>query len=141
MPQVRGATMGVKAWVATSSPSIADSTEMAGVITPSPYSSAEPKRPSVMRTYLARLTSCQLCRFCFLPLPSVARFLTVPTRAASAIRASTPPSPLLSARMTYRMYFTDTTSVIDQKTRESSPKMFAASGATPWGKVTHSFKA
>lgn len=41
-----GTTYGAKTGVATLSPSIAESTEIAGVITPSPYRSAAPKRPS-----------------------------------------------------------------------------------------------
>ena len=62
-------------------------------------------------------------------------------RATSAISASTPPSPSLSARMTNIRYFTETTSVIDQKTSDSTPKMLAATGATPCGSVTHSLIA
>jgi hypothetical protein len=98
--QVKGATTGVKAWVATSSPSTAESTEMAGVITPSPYRSAEPKSPSMMSAYLVRLTSCQFARLGFLLFSSATDAFGWPTRAAKAMSASTPPSPLLSARMT-----------------------------------------
>jgi hypothetical protein len=36
IPQVKGTIKGVKAWVATPRPSMAESTEMAGVMTPSP---------------------------------------------------------------------------------------------------------
>jgi hypothetical protein len=39
------------------------------------------------------------------------------------------------------MYFTETTSVIDQKISESRPKTFSAKGATPCGSVTHSLSA
>ena len=42
-------------------------------------------------------------------------------RATSAINASTPPSPSLSARMTKIRYLTETTSVIDQKISDSTP--------------------
>ena len=56
--------------------------------------------------------------------------------------ASTPPSPSLSARMTNSRYFTETTSVIDQKISDSSPKMLTVRRRrTPWGSVTHSFSA
>ena len=40
---------------------------------------------------------------------------------ARAARAMTPPSPSLSARRMNTTYFTDTTRVIDQKTREMTP--------------------
>ena len=43
--------------------------------------------------------------------------------------------------MTKNRYFTETTSVIDQNTSDSTPKMLAATGATPWGSVTHSLIA
>ena len=49
-------------------------------------------------------------------------------RATSAISASTPPSPSLSARMTKSRYFTETTSVIDQKISDSTPKMLSGDG-------------
>ena len=41
-----GTTQGGSVGVATAMPSTAPSTEIAGVITPSPYSSAAPNRPS-----------------------------------------------------------------------------------------------
>ena len=47
-----GTTYGVKNGVATSRPSTAPSTEIAGVIMPSPYSSAVPKMPSAISTGL-----------------------------------------------------------------------------------------
>ena len=42
-----GITQSANAGVATSKPSTAESTEIAGVISPSPYSSAVPNTPSV----------------------------------------------------------------------------------------------
>ena len=113
----------MKALVATSNPSTADRTEMAGVIIPSPYNRAAPKRP--------RKTSVTVLRgaVCF------AR------RDTSAINASTPPSPSLSARMTNRRYLTEMTRSNDQTTSDSKPRMLGAVASTPWGGVTHSRRA
>ena len=46
--QVMGTMNGLAASVATSNPSIAESTEIEGVMMPSPYSSAAPKIPPMM---------------------------------------------------------------------------------------------
>jgi hypothetical protein len=92
-----------RAGLTTSSPSTADKTEIAGVIIASPKNSAAPKAPTATR---AALDANE-------PLS--------PTRLTKAIRAMIPPSPSLSARMTKATYFTDTTSVIDQKTIEITP--------------------
>ena len=42
-----------------------------------------------------------------------------------------PPSPSLSARMTNVTYFTETTSVIVQKTSEMTPKTLGVAGPRP----------
>ena len=81
------------------SPSTADSTEIAGVMMASPKNMAAPMTPAatMMRGALAK------------PL------------AASAISDSVPPSPLLSARMTKKMYLTVTVIVTAQTMSDSSP--------------------
>ena len=68
-------------------PSMAPRTVIAGVIMPSPYSSAAPKMPSGMR--IDRLS------------PAV--------RSTNAVSARMPPSPSLSARNTTATYFSETT--------------------------------
>ena len=68
----------------------------------------------------------------------VARSAAGVGRATSAISASTPPSPSLSARMTKARYLTDTTRVMAQNTSDSTPKMLPSTAATPCGSVTHS---
>src|SRR3546814_992752 len=86
----------------TSRPSTADSTEIAGVITPSPKNSEAPKMPRMPTTYVDRE-----------PLRSV--------RWASVISAMMPPSPSLSARMMMVTYLTVTTIISDQNTSDSRP--------------------
>ena len=101
-----------KAGVATLSPSTAPSTEMAGVITPSPYNDAAPKRPSVINNFLP---------------PDV-----LPRGRTSATKM--PPSPRLSA-------FEDKADVLErddkvegptaqQSTLSFSPRGWDAVGAT-----------
>jgi hypothetical protein len=87
----------------TFKPSTAESTEMAGVMQPSPKNSAAPAMPS-------RDTSQR---------PRGVRA----TRCASAISASTPPSPRLSARSTMNTYFTVTVSSSAQMMRDRTPKI------------------
>ncbi len=80
-----GTTAGPMPESTTSSPATAESTEMAGVITPSPKNSPAPTMPTI---------------------PSAARVESdFATRCASAISAIIPPSPLLSARITKVTYF------------------------------------
>ena len=79
---VIGTTRSDSDGAATLTPSIADSTEMAGVIRLSPKNSEAPNTPSAARISLARRP------------PGAAR------RRISAISAMIPPSPSLSARMT-----------------------------------------
>ena len=79
---VMGMTRSDTDGAATSTPSTADSTEMAGVIMLSPKNSEAPKIPSAASTILARRP------------PGSAR------RRIKAISAMIPPSPSLSARIT-----------------------------------------
>src|SRR6516162_4745747 len=97
---------------ATSTPSTAESTEMAGVIMLSPKNSEAPKIPSAASTALARAP------------PGRAR------RRIRAISAMIPPSPSLSARITSRTYVMVTMIVTDQKISEMTPKMLACDTVT-----------
>ena len=96
-----GSTNRVKVGETISSPSTADSTEMAGVIAPSPKNRQAPPMPI---------------------RPSAVRILTLTVwRWARAIRARMPPSPLLSARITRATYFTVTVRISDQKISDRMP--------------------
>jgi hypothetical protein len=108
--------------VARLRPSIADSTEIAGVITPSPKNSAAPNRPMPTNTMRRR------------DWPGSPRRL-------SASSAMMPPSPWLSARMMKAMYFSDTMMVSDQKISDRMPRMLAALRAMPWLGWKHSLSA
>ena len=79
---VMGSTMLPTDGAATCTPSIAESTEMAGVIMLSPKNSDAPNTPSAARISATR------------------RLLGAPRRRISVISAMIPPSPSLSARMT-----------------------------------------
>ena len=79
---VIGTTRSLSDGAATLTPSIADSTEIAGVIMLSPKNSEAPNTPSAARISLARRP------------PGAAR------RRINVISAMIPPSPSLSARMT-----------------------------------------
>jgi len=95
------------------SPSAAESTEMAGVMTPSPQSMLAPNKIRRVPAPMAR----------FLPAPESSRAL--------AKRAKMPPSPRLSARVTKVRYFQLTTIISDQKMSErmpSTPVVRSASG-------------
>ena len=87
--------------MATFSPSTALSTEIDGVITPSPKNSAAPNSPAHM---IQRLR------------PRAA------ARNASTIKARMPPSPRLSARISTRTYLMVTTSISAQAINDSTPK-------------------
>src|SRR6201981_3654990 len=102
---------------ATSTPSTADSTEMAGVILLSPKTSEAPKMPSPASTALARAP------------PGRAR------RRIKAISAMIPPPPSLSARITSRTYVTVTMIVTDQKISETTPKMLSCDTLTGCGSL------
>ncbi len=95
---VIGTTYGVNNGVATSRPSTAPSTEIAGVIMPSPYSSAVPKMPSAISTGRPTARRDPLL------------VLSSPSVGINAVSARMPPSPWLSARNTSATYFTETTS-------------------------------
>ena len=90
------------AGAATCRPSTAPSTEIAGVMTPSPKKIAVPKMPT-KRRYRR----------------SVGLFLTA--REASASIAIRPPSPLLSARRIRTTYLIETMTVIVQNTSDRTP--------------------
>ena len=106
MTRVMGTTEPPSPGAASSSPSTALSTEMAGVMTPSPKNSAQPTSPISASGTAARA-------------PAESR--------ASCMSASTPPSPSLSARSTMVTYLSATTLAIDQNTSESTPRMLASS--------------
>ena len=89
---------------------------MAGVINPSPYSSAAPKIPRIVNSHTARVA-----------------FARSRSGKARAISARMPPSPRLSARSTNAMYFTDTMSISAQKISESTPRTFSCDASTPVG--------
>ena len=95
-----------------SRPSTAESTEIAGVMTPSPKNRDAPNTPSNPTTYAERL-----------PLSNV--------RWASAISAMMPPSPSLSARMMMVTYFTVTTSISDQNTSDRMPSTVSWLATSP----------
>ena len=59
----------------------------------------------------------------------------------SAISASIPPSPRLSARMTKARYFTEMTMMSAQKNRLSTPSTLAGEGSMPCGPWKHSRSA
>ncbi len=102
MTTLIGSTYCFSSGAVTSRPSTADSTEIAGVIKPSPKNRQAPMMPtsvSALRT----------------PVPTE-------TRCASAISARMPPSPRLSACMISVTYFTVTMSTRDQKMRERMPR-------------------
>ena len=92
--------------VAISRPSTAESTEIAGVSAPSAYSNAAPKMPSTIIN--RRGVSPRASRLPF----------------TSAINASTPPSPLLSARMITTWYLIVTIRINDQKINDKTPNTF-----------------
>ncbi len=102
-------------------PSAALSTEMAGVITPSPYSSAAPNR-------IRRVSG---------PIPP---FNGLCSTALSASSAKIPPSPRLSARVTKLRYLTPTSKHRAQKISESAPRILSV-GSTECRLATHSRSA
>ena len=100
---------------------MAESTEMAGVMTPSPKNSDAPAIPTRATTALLQGR--------------------LHTRWASAIRARMPPSPWLSARMTSVTYFTVTIRKSDQKIMERTPSTSVLLKAIPLNKVRLALKA
>ena len=85
--------------MATCTPWTAPSTEIAGVIMPSPKNSAAPKIPSVTSS-----------------VP-----WTTLLRRSSAVSAMIPPSPRLCARMMKPAYLIDTMIIKAQKIRDAVP--------------------
>jgi hypothetical protein len=113
MATAKGTAYGLNAGVATSRPSTALSTEIDGVMTPSPQNSAAPSRP--------RITTEPYWRD---PRPTA--------DDANAVSAMMPPSPRLSARRIRTTYFSATTSIRVQTITEMTPMMFAAVSPMPW---------
>ena len=107
-----GITKSFTADDATSKPSTALSTEMAGVIRPSPYSSAVPKTPS--------MTSAAVRR------PPGVFGMT------SAVSARMPPSPRLSARMMKVMYLMEMMITSAQNATDASPSAFVSLTVRSW---------
>ncbi len=99
---VIGTTQVCSAGAATLRPSTAPSTEIAGVMTPSPKKIAVPKMPTKRRRRRSAGRSRTACD-------------------ASASIAINPPSPLLSARRIRTTYLIETMTVSVQKTSERTP--------------------
>ena len=99
MPTDSGTTRCASPGWATSRPWSEPSTEIAGVMIPSPKNSAAPKMPSVtsVATWATRL------------------------RCSSAVSAMIPPSPRLCARMMKPAYLIETTIISAQKISETTP--------------------
>src|SRR5262249_10764277 len=112
---VIGTTSSSTDGAATLTPSIAESTEIAGVMMLSPKNSDAPKIPSAASTAFAR------------------RPPGAPRLRISVMSAMIPPSPSLSARITSRTYVTVTMIVTDQKISETTPKTFSLDTGTGCG--------
>lgn len=121
MTSASGTIKGCKTSVATSRPSIAESTEIAGVIRLSPKNREAPSKPRIINA-LYVLEARGTCDW------------------VSASSARMPPSPLLSARIMTLTYFKDTTSISDQKISDRMPRMFAWTSGR-WCAVNTSFTA
>jgi len=106
MPIAIGTTHGSKTEVSTLRPSTALNTEIAGVIIASANSSEAPTRPSTTNT--GRVA---------------ADFRELPT--TSAISASMPPSPRLSARKMMQTYSMEMTRISAQTISDSTPRTFS----------------
>ncbi len=102
---------------ATLSPSIAESTEIAGVIMLSPKKSDAPKTPAAASTIFVRRP------------PGTCR------RRINAISDMMPPSPSLSARITSMTYVTVTMITTDQKISEMIPNTLSVDAATGCGSL------
>jgi hypothetical protein len=112
---VMGTTRPATDGAATLTPSTAERTDIAGVITLSPKNREAPKTPSAASTTAVR------------------RLPGAPPRRIKVISAMIPPSPSLSARITSRTYVTVTMIVTAQKISETTPKMFSVDTATGCG--------
>ena len=100
---VIGMTNSARLGLTTLSPSTAESTEIAGVIMLSPKNNAAPRIPSIDNIVMSRA----------LERP--------PIRWIRVIKAITPPSPSLSARMTKVTYVSVTMVITDQKINDTTP--------------------
>ncbi len=114
MAAVIGTTKGSKALVTTFRPSTADSTEMAGVMTPSPYN-----RPAAS----TRVNPSPPSSGAPVGRSPGVRDAAIP-RWISARSAKVPPCPSWSARRTRTMYLTVTERVRIQSTRLVAPTAF-----------------
>ena len=110
-------------------PSTAESTEIAGVITPSPYNSAAPKSPRAINAILRN--------------PTGGAGATVPRGdggignevfggTLSASSARIPPSPWLSARMMNVRYLMEIASVRAQKKSDTIPRTLSGVARIGW---------
>ena len=99
MMTARGATNSAKAGLASLSPSTADSTEIAGVMTESPRNIDAPMTPRSRIKGVRRPAA----------------------RVASAISDKVPPSPLLSARNSNSTYFSVTVTISAQTMSDKTP--------------------
>ena len=118
-PTVIGMTNGSAAEVATFRPSTEESTETAGVMTPSPKSIPAPSRIKNVN-HVA--------------------FGGTPRRTGGSTNASSarmPPSPSCATRITMPMYRTNTITINAHRTRLSSPRTFSCVGSTRIGPVKH----
>src|SRR6185312_2250099 len=96
---VSGATYSLNDGLASVSPSTADSTEIAGVITESPRNIDAPMTPTIKTNAVRR--------------PSA--------RLASAVSDNVPPSPLLSARNRISTYLNVTVTIKAHRMRDNTP--------------------
>ncbi|MNM84732.1 hypothetical protein D3C81_968300 [compost metagenome] len=79
-------------------------------------------------------------------MPSIISILALAERGAtvrstSAISASTPPSPSLSARITNTTYLIETTMIMAQNSIEITPSTASVLKAMPCSLLKHSFRA
>ncbi len=117
-----GMTKGLSTGVATSRPSTAESTEIAGVTMPSPKNIAAPRMPTIM-------------------IQRSWRGLPLASASASAMSAMMPPSPRLSARMMKVTYFTATTTSSAHRISERMPITLSGEYGTGWVPAKASFRA
>jgi hypothetical protein len=122
MTTAMGTMYGRNTGVATPSPSTADSTETAGVMMASPYSSAEPNRPIMTSQRPAPFTPARI-------------------GVSSAVSARMPPSPSLSARIMKITYLIVTMMMSAQKMHDSTPRTLGSATVRPYSSWKLSRKA
>ncbi len=108
-----GTTKDSRWGAAISRPSTAESTEIAGVIIPSPYSRAVPNSPRRTRPQRTR------------------EFRDWAEGRINEVSARIPPSPSLSARSTKARYLRDTTMISDHTISEITPRTVSRVTARP----------